>query len=425
MSYNGKNFIKILEDARWKYYQNEREVGKISLLYFFNLDEEEFQKYLNQLLTGEKKGDYKSMLAEYIRLYIRGKEDQYSEILKKNVNTFLEKVPDLDLSKVTLRPKPVYMKDAKLNSGFRDRIVNSVPQNFNNFEKAFYLFVKLCHTLSHDEADLSSKVEFTINHTDINRLQEVDENNNIIVCYEWVVILALFYEVFNISYEITGDEVFGRNHLGINVLYDNLLINFEATLGITCSDLTRVKNNIQAAGISLVQSCSNDECYKIIESIDKVYKYFEEKENQKYYPEPELINQERKKIVNLSSRQRIQMFMEKVILSPHKNIVDNMKYMQLWKQILFSKDNTLLLSNIIYNSEQKNGNKYEVGILLSCQIDDDIEYFIYTSQYGFKEITKEQFEISLDNSTIEFINENDKLKISSQNTDTLGQNKRL
>ena len=119
------------------------------------------------------------------------------------------------------------------------------------------------------------------------------------------------------------------------------------------------------------------------------------------------------------------MFMEKVILSPHKNIVDNMKYMQLWKQILFSKDNTLLLSNIIYNSEQKNGNKYEVGILLSCQIDDDIEYFIYTSQYGFKEITKEQFEISLDNSTIEFINENDKLKISSQNTDTLGQNKRL
>lgn len=424
-----KKFEKIFEDMRWDFYQKGRTINQIAMLQFFCLEEEKFKNYLDQLLSSEKKGDYQTMLAEYIRLYIKGREDDYSKRLLKNVSTFLEKIPDIDVSKITLRPKPAYMKNAKLNSGFRDRIVSDVPKEFNNFEKAFYLFIKLCHILSHDEADLSDKVNYTINHKDINRLQEVDENNNIIVCYEWIVILALFFELFDIPYEITGDEKYGRWHLGINVLYDNVLINFEATLGITCCDLTRIKNNIEAGGISPVQSCTQEEAFKIISSMGKVYKYLEERENKRYYLEHEIIQQEREKIgdlSNLSNSQKIQMFMEKIILSPHKNIVDNIKYMQIWQKILFSKDNTLSLSNILMKDFQENQSDYKVGVLLSFQSDDQcIEYFVYSKQYGFQRIMKEQFVSYLDNSIIEFIDEKDKVEVSSLISDQTGQNKCL
>lgn len=427
MVFTGKSFIKIFNDMRWNFYQKNRELSQITMLQFFSLEENLFRNYLQQLLSDEKRGDYQTMLAEYIRLYIKNRECNYSERLNNNVQIFLEEVPGIDTSKITLRPKPPYIKDAKLNPDFRKRVESDVPKEFNNFEKAFYLFIKLCRKLSHDEDDLSNKVEFAINHTDINRLQEVDEDNNIVVCYEWVVILALFYEIFNISYEITGDEVFGRNHLGINVLYDNVLINFEATLGITCSDLTRIKNNIQAGGISPIQACTMDEAYKIIESINKVYTYYEEKENQKYYLEHELIKQEREKIDNfsiLSCRQKMQIFVEKIISSPHKNLVDNIKYMQIWQKILFSKDDTLSLNNIIVKDYQEDKNKYTVGVLLSCQLDDECtEYYVYSRQYGFQSITKEQLLSYLDNSIIEFINENDKLKVSSRFSNQVRQNK--
>ena len=399
-------YLKDFKDIRFQFYQQGRIINTEKMFKFFSLNSDQFKDGLYQLSESKNSGDYMVIIAEFIRLYLEPNLRFCSELILNNFLEFKKQYPNINLSKVNLLPRPKYMEDAKLNSAFRDRVINSVPKEFNTFEKAFYLFIKMCQTLSHDEHDFDKTLNCPINHADINRIQEIDENNNIIVCYEFVVILALFFEEFDIPYEIVYDQKYGRWHLGINVLYDNILINLEATLGIVDCDLVKIKNNIRAGGI-FPYTCTLTEGIEIVDCMNRVYDHLEKEEKQKYYLENELVKHERQQIDNLLSltdEQKFEMFKEKILSSSLKSIVDIFKCMEIWKKVFFFKKTTLVLRPVLKKIPQGTEKDYDVVILLNFQTDYE-KYYFYSKQDGFQKMIDGQLLDYIENGIIKFIEE--------------------
>ena len=286
--------------------------------------------------------------------------DNYVNFILEKVNKYKKMKSNKQLNKI------------KLKSEFVISIIKDIPNSFTDLEKVIFIYIKLCNLLTHDINDLYRN-SYNINHKNISRLKTININNNIIVCYEFTHILAKILDLFNIKYEIGGDNVYGRGHSYLNIYYKNSIICFDATRGLVNCDMTRSKNNIRVCNILPV----NDDILEELElSIDNVYSYIEKKYQKKYYNECEYINNN--KINNLNYSERIKVFFSKIsksLLPP----MDNIKYIYLLKKMLFSNDE-LIITPIEYRYK----NKSKLLIIFAFKNNNNYIYYIYEYPNLFK-----------------------------------------
>ena len=386
----GIEYIK--DDSFLYYYEQEYKLFNTSIVFnYLLLDHDKFKDILNEELI--------IIILTFIKKYTIDNFYLYPENMIKNIkymNNYSSEYNVLD--KIFLKEKPEFIKQAKLNKNFKNKIIKNISKDFNNFEKSFYIYIKLCSMLSHDEAELSKVKNYIIDHYNINRIEEVDDKNNLIVCYEFATIFALFLDIFNINYEVVGDCKFGSRHLSINVLDGDALVNFEATNGIFDSDLTKIKNHIEACGVNIVKA-NPREMDNIYRSIEKVYKYLSEEEYENYYLESDIIKQFRKRIDNLKSLnddKKLEIFMEEVRNSPYINIVDTIKYMYLWRKVLFKNSDIFNINEIVLKT-----NIDSVVTIISFKKDNDYVYYLYFKS-SFELISKQEIIDNFKNNIFEY-----------------------
>ena len=158
--------------------------------------------------------------------------------------------------------------------------------------------------------------------------------------YKW-------WEQVTIDYEISGDQVYGRGHTCINIIYNESIICFDSTKGLIDCDLTKVKNNIRVCNIVPVKANP----YMIEElnnSIENVYNYLDKYEHTHYYFENDYVklNKENK---YLSMDDKINLFFEK-IFNTQLQPVDNIKYIYLLRKRIYTK----FLLNFEIKKEEEN-----------------------------------------------------------------------
>lgn len=336
------------------------------------------------------------VLLKSFALYLNNKKYIYNEDIKNNVMYILSITVDYEvIGKINIRKKPKYLEKAHINPHFILDIIKCIPSNFTDLEKAIYVYIQLCKTLTHDVNDIYRN-SYTINHKNIKRLEKINIENNIIVCYEFVSIFAKILELFHIEYEIGGDKVYGRGHTYLNMLYKDAIICFDATRGIIDCDLTRAKNSIQVCN-ALPVKANPYILDELSESIKKVYNYFETFHKEYYYSECEYI---KKNTLNkdLEYQEKINMFFSKITkasLPP----VDNVKYINLLKKIIFEKNDVEI--SLVEDKFEKN--KSKLIIIFTFNKNNEFIYYLYEYPDKLKQISKIEIENNFNNNKYQYV----------------------
>lgn len=322
--------------------------------------------------------------------------------IKLNAEYLLKITNDYEIyNKIDLIKKPKYMDKVNLNKQLVNSILNDLPNNFTKLESAIFIYIKLCRILTHDEADVDKKY-LIINHRDINRISTINDDNNIIVCYEFVAIFAKFLDILGLDYEIIGPSKYGLGHCSLNILYKGLYLKFDSTLGLFDCDLTKIKNNIKACGINIIKS-NPQYSIEFDQSMDNVYEYIKNKYNESYFLEHDLVKKYRNKFDYYSLEKKKRVFFEEIKycdLPP----IDTIKYIKLLKRIIFNKNDKFemeLITTLI-------SNKY-LGVSYIFAFRNNLneiiknEYYIYTYPNNVKRISKEEILNNFNNNQYNYI----------------------
>lgn len=168
-----------------------------------------------------------------------------------------------------------YLKETMLDENFVNFILRDMKEDYTKLEKAIYIYIKLCQTLTYDPMFFAHNQtgEPAKIHSNINRLLSVNENNNTIVCYEFNQIFGKLLNMQGINYRRTG--FYGNGHANLTFRADNFIVSADAITSVLTGDLFRAKINSNLIGLELVNHRKNKE--KFNQSFEKVYNDLKEK----------------------------------------------------------------------------------------------------------------------------------------------------
>lgn len=237
----------------------------------------------------------------------------------------------------------------KVSRELRDFILKNMPSNLTDLEKAIYIYIKLCKTLSYK---MSYYAFYKKDDGWEDRLCNITPSNNEVVCYEFATILKLLFDVFNFNSSIYSK---GLGHKSVMLYFDDYNIDFDSTQSIIYSDMLFSKVNDELLGITLrkLGKSFNDDDLKV--AIEKVYKIIKFQESAEIEKRLNDIKNTVESNPNIDQDEVVKLFktsVENTLLTG----VDNLGYMLLLNDIL-SPEKKLLRVNFMGCFIEDNGSK--------------------------------------------------------------------
>lgn len=196
--------------------------------------------------------------------------------IPKNVSSNLSKLKEnVDITHINrcLDYEYTYLNKVKINEELNQNLLENIPKEFDDLEKAFYIYYKMCSILTYDEEYFAKRSLKDNNiHNDFSRLSTITEENNKVICYEFNAIYARILKKLGIIYELNGSHVYGDGHTSLTFRIDKFLIRADSTVGMIKSDLAYAKNGLFLTGFTLENTNENTK-KKFEEKIDRVYDY--------------------------------------------------------------------------------------------------------------------------------------------------------
>ena len=375
----------------------------------FLLDHVEFKNIIENNIFDLPHDEFLIILLNYIREYADEKNVILSNNMKLNVNLIKNKTKNFFvLDKIHLYKKPSYIKNTVINNDFKKQILNKVPVYFSDIEKAFYIYLLLCRTFTYDVIEVNGS-ESNIKHKDIERIKEIDEKNNVILCYEFIVIYAKFLELLGINYEIDKNGKYAKEHINLRIQYKDSKINVEPTRGVIDCDLTNAKIGVKLEGFNY--NFSNPSVYNEIDNaVNKVYDYFNKKLGIKYRKQTDLIIKGKKifegQNKNIILKERFEFFVKKLInlnLPP----VEIVKQLNILRKVVFEDLNIFDFYLIADTSKMFYPNNISISLVLvfnELGIDEkNNEYYIYKYPNNIEKVSKEYLQREFDDGKYEYV----------------------
>lgn len=205
----------------------------------------------------------KKILDKY---YIPKEVDNNLAKLRENIDiTYINRCLDYELN---------YIRKVQISDELKEAVLKDIPEYFDNLEKAFYIYYKLCSVLSYDDRYFAKRsVDEKREHKYFDRLNKITPTNNEVICYEFNSLYARMLKQLGIIYELNGSNQYADGHVSITFRVDKFLVNADSTVGMIKSDLAFAKNGLILTGFTLENT--NEQTKKQFEAkIDRVYDYF-------------------------------------------------------------------------------------------------------------------------------------------------------
>lgn len=170
-------------------------------------------------------------------------------------------------------------------------ILESIPSEFNQTEKAIYIYAKLCKTLSYDPIYYYNGNLLT--HTNVSNIEEYDDMNNEVVCYEFSYILADLLKQTGIEHIKEGEIVegnFKNEHANVLFESDDLIIRADSTRTVLGGDMSESKYKNSLAGIRC--ELYDEEAQQRFKNYKNKVRTYLDEEDKKFasmFPDPEVI----------------------------------------------------------------------------------------------------------------------------------------
>ena len=372
------NKFKIIDAAEWAINNNRLNLDEVEKLKILKMSAE-FQEFVRKY-SGETQytvieGNYVSLpIRELIDvmtypkedievILLRGKHNGLTiEELMYSLDVFLDEnkimdkyyIPDsvrkniehlrqeVDITYINrcLEYQNNYLKRVEVNDGFRAYLLSNLNPEFDTLQKAFCIYYKMCNSLTYDQEQYARREDkdYEIKHHDINRIKEIDQNNNRVVCYEFNAIYASLLKDLGLKFELEGPMDYAKGHAALIFRADKFIVRADSTVGLIKSDLAYAKNGLILTGFTLENN--NRKTYEeFVKKIDEVYYYLSKNKDKKYtgtVSDLRVFEQTLPKDLDIGSKAKLF-----VNLSLNSNLpsIDKIPYELKLKKVLFEKDN--------------------------------------------------------------------------------------
>lgn len=347
--------------------------------------------------------------------YIRNSNIRNNYILPKSLIDHYHKLLSfqiIDIQSINrfLTTSDPYYKDIQLSEELKKEIIKDLPKDFNNLEKAIYIYIKLCKTLTYDEEYFVKNNESgTINHQDINQITNITPKNNKIVCFEFNLIYSKFLDELGIHFSSNYQKQYGIGHSNLKFRVDKFLVEADSVTTILQGDLARSKLNVDLIGLKC-ENINSKTKEEFLNTLNNIYHYIQEEENNKNSSLEELIQEykktiEKKEEINFIERLSI---LFDLLKKNSLEGIDYIAYVIQLKKILFTdlqrKENIRI--NIIRNNEEKETKATIIISLNNISFKDYPEnniYYVSNDYHELSTIPKEELQKKFDEGQYEYI----------------------
>lgn len=330
------------------------------------------------------------------------------------------------------------LEQMKVNIELQDLILSDISPEFNDLEKAIYVYIKMCKVLTYDEEfyAVNQKGPLSEKHKTIDNVANISLTNNKVVCYEFDAIYSYFLNKLGINYKhfvgtVDGngkqgeqefDDEFNRyseGHTFLKYRCGKHLVKADSVTSILQGDIMQAKLNQPLRGL-VCENTNEQSRNEFSQAMHKVYNYIANREPKISQNEPEKVetfdeivaqfNSSTDKLRPVDIREKIEILISKV--NSTKMIgIDAYSYLLQLRKILFTeqeqKDNIKI--SIIRNSSE---NSAEALSVISIRLPDETGKMV-VNRYMFKPgselipISKEDLQSNFDNETMGYVEADD------------------
>lgn len=153
-----------------------------------------------------------------------------------------------------------FLDGITIHPDLRDEVLGEMPEDYSDIEKAIYIYLKMCETLTYDPEfyAVDQKGPLAEKHKQIENTGLITPENNKIVCYEFSALYSKFLSEQNINHRLyrtfsdENEHIYGKGHFKTDFRCGKFLISADSVTGILDSDLTSAKTDWNIHGIDAV-----------------------------------------------------------------------------------------------------------------------------------------------------------------------------
>lgn len=298
-----------------------------SLIALMKMDNEEFAKMCENAEVSEIGGIPKTQYVYMAYRYfldndLLNKFEVDKEIRDKYTDIKNFARVDFQAFDKLLETKDTLYKEIELDKNFHDYIMSGMPEEATDIEKAVFVYLKMCRTLSYDE-EFYARNQPADMHSSIDLVQHINLDNKDVVCYEFNLMYAKFLDELGIKFasdytNVVGEE-YGSGHAKLTYRCGKFLVEADSVTSILDGDMVNVKLNRPLQGLKLLNKFYGTR-NEFGEIVSRMYELVAQNDKTHYIPSmEELLEEYHQKTDNI----RPVSFDEKIgILANRLNTVD-------------------------------------------------------------------------------------------------------
>lgn len=266
------------------------------ILDFFNKDPDDFLAALNKKSTID--GVSEAELAKFVEDHSDLFNNKFCipDVARENMSEYCRVINHDFINKVVETNEPLLEK-TRISPELHSALVEGMPEDASNLDKALFTYIKLCKLLSYDDRYMAAYGEENLGsiHNDISYIEQITPENNRAVCYELTMILGKMLNEYGINFEVsyfdhTGQKLkngeYGSGHANLRFRCDDMIVGADTVKEVYRSDLTASKINAPLSGLKLMTD--NEETRARFEkSYQEMYNLIQQQEKEAGNPEAE------------------------------------------------------------------------------------------------------------------------------------------
>lgn len=316
--------------------------------------------------------------------------------------------------KESFKPFRSVVDEFTLSPKLEQSIMNDIPVDFSNFQKAYFIYKRLCEKFTYDEAYyyLAHKPNGKENskHSNIEYLSTLEGGEDII-CTGISLIYAKFLDKLDIPFQIfdyndNPVEKLNGTHMKVRFIVDNYIIDADAATFLYKSDLVLEKIGRKVRNFKAINSMIYENEFDFEEELKVVDDYF--KKNKHLYE----YNDAREAYKNICSsdyskltlKERVNLLID-IINSLNMKFFDVMGFILFIKSKIFGEYKNNCQIEFIVNKEDN----FKFNMLIGYNENDSYDknllentYIIITPDHKREELHYNELKLRFHNQIYDF-----------------------
>lgn len=342
----------------------------------------------------------------------------------------LQKI-DLQAINKHLETEDSKFREVQLDIDLEKAIIDGMPQDASDLEKAIYIYIKMCKILTYDDEyyAVDQKGEAAEKHENVSYVSSITPSNNKVVCFEFNLIYSKLLDKLGIKfksdYKNMVGEAYGAGHANLEFRSGKYLVKADSVTSILQGDIMQAKLNQPLVGLRCMNINQNTQqefksmVSKIYELIAKQERQVEERQEVEHIQTfEEVMLEYSKTTTNLKEvdlSEKLSILIDKVNATKMVGI-DSLSYVLQLRKILFNeqeRQNNIAVT-VIRNNEPFDPEKVAMAsaiFTLNLQsFTDNPEqniYYYFNPNKDLIPMSREELQEKFNNGVFEYVEKDD------------------